>query len=254
MIPWYKESFGLAYLDLYAHRDDREAQKDIQTIVKLISPPEDEPLLDLGCGAGRHLCVLRDMGFSQLVGLDLSQELLDVAAKQLADPGIGDSDSRVQLIQADMRAIPQTDYFATVLSLFTSFGYFERDDENENVLAAVHRALKPGGTFLIDYMNRGHVIAHLVAYDEKVLTDRRIKNTRCLTADSRRVEKTTLVIRDGVEHQFHESVRLYSADEMVDMLEAVGFESIQRYGSLDGEEFTPTSPRLVIVARKGQAI
>jgi len=86
MIPWYKESFGLAYLDLYAHRDDNEAKKDIQTIVKLISPPEDQPLLDLGCGAGRHLCVLRDMGFSQLVGLDLSQELLDVAAKELTDP------------------------------------------------------------------------------------------------------------------------------------------------------------------------
>jgi len=254
MTPWYKKSFGLAYLDLYAHRDDNEAQKDIQRIVDLISPPEDEPLLDLGCGAGRHLCVLRDMGFSQLVGLDLSQELLDVAAKELTDPDMGDLDSRVQLIQADMRAIPQRDYFATVLSLFTSFGYFERDDENESVLAAVHKALKPGGTFLIDYMSRDHVIAHLVPYDEKVLGDQQIRNTRSLTADARRVEKTTSIVRGDVEHQFHESVRLYSADEMVDMLEAVGFESIQCYGSLNGEEFTPTSPRLVIVARKGQAI
>ena len=254
MIPWYKGAFGLAYLDLYAHRDDAEAQKDIRRIIELISPPADEPLLDLGCGAGRHLCALRDMGFSQLVGLDLSQELLDVAAQRLADPVTGDLDKRVQLIRADMRDIPQVGYFATVLSLFTSFGYFDEDDENKRVLAAAHRALKSDGTFLIDYMNRDHVIAHLVAYDEKVLGDRQIRNTRSLTANARRVEKTTVIVRGDVEHEFHESVRLYSADEMVDMLKEVGFERIQRYGSLEGEGFTPSSPHLILVARRGHSI
>jgi len=253
MTAWYEKSFGREYLELYTHRDADEARADIQAIVQLLSPPKDEPLLDLCCGACRHLLVLREMGFSQLVGLDLSEELLQVAAECLAD---GDTESGeiadcVRLVRADMRAIPYENYFATVLSLFTSFGYFERDEENQAVLEAVHRSLKPGGRFLMDYVNRDHVMAHLVEKDENVLPDRYVENVRCLTNDCRRVEKTTTVTTEsGAKRTFRESVRLYSEAEMVELLRAAGLVPLRSYGSLKGRDFGPESKRLVIVAEK----
>ncbi len=248
MIPWYKKSFGREYLELYAHRDVSEAQADIQAIVDLFSPPKDEPLLDLGCGAGRHLLSLRQMGFSQLVGLDLSGELLRVAARNLADP------NGVRLVRADMRAIPYRHYFATVLSLFTSFGYFDRDEENQAVFTAVYRSLRPGGTFLIDYMNRDYVISHLVERDDQTLPDRHVQSVRCLTDNCRRVEKTTTILtRTGARSEFHESVRLYSMAEMVAMLSTAGFIHIQCYGSLNGQGLEPESARLIMIGeRKGE--
>lgn len=253
MTPWYERSFGREYLELYAHRDAAEARADIKAIVRLLSPPKGEPLLDLCCGAGRHLCVLRDLGFGQLVGLDLSEELLHVAAGNLANAD-GNPEQipiHVQLVRSDMRAIPYANYFATILSLFTSFGYFETDEENQSVFLAVHRALRPGGRVLVDYLNRDYVVAHLVERDEKVFPGRHIQNVRCLIGDRRRVEKTiTVTTSTGGKRQFHESVRLYSEAEMVAMLRVAGFIDIHCYGSLDGQAYDPESKRLILVARR----
>lgn len=248
MNPWYVQSFGREYLALYPHRDEAEAKEDVQAIIDLIAPPREEPLLDLGCGAGRHLLALQEAGFRHLTGLDLSQELLEVAAERLASAGA----EGIELLHADMRHIPYVAHFATVLSLFTSFGYFEQDTENEAVLAEVSWALKPGGRFLIDYLNHHWVITHLLNHEKRVLDGRRLQIERRLTTDHRRVEKTTRVVKpDGREQAFHESVRMYTPDEIEGMLKEAGFTNVRRYGSLKGEPHRAESPRLILVAQKG---
>ena len=69
------------YLDLYPQRDADEALSDIRGLTELTTLNKDAPLLDLCCGAGRHLCSLHQLGFTQLSGLDLSGELLEVASE-----------------------------------------------------------------------------------------------------------------------------------------------------------------------------
>jgi len=248
VIPWYVRSFGRDYLDLYPHRDDAEALADVEAIVNLIDPPKEEPLLDLGCGAGRHLLALHNAGFRRIVGLDLSDELLQVAAERLAEAGAGG----IELVNADMCDIPYEGYFATVLSLFTSFGYFERDEEDAAVLAAVGASMRAGGQFLLDTLNRDWVMAHLVTEEEQKVAGRHLQIERRLTPDGRRVEKTTRVLEPGNhEKTYHESVRLYTATEIETMLEAEGFTNIRRFGSLEGEPHGSQSPRLILVAEKG---
>jgi ubiquinone/menaquinone biosynthesis C-methylase UbiE len=247
MRPWYVESFGREYLALYSHRNEAEARADIRAVMDLVALAKDEPLLDLGCGAGRHLLALYEAGFSHLVGLDLSQELLDVAAKRLAAAGV----EGIELVQADMREIPYVGHFATVLSLFTSFGYFEDDETDQAVLAAVNRALQPGGIFLIDTLNRDWVIAHLVPKEERTLSGRVLLIERRVSEDRRRVEKATRVIEEGGEERtFYESVRMYTGDELEEMLKDVRFANVQRYGSLRGEPHCSASKRLILVAEK----
>ena len=114
-MTWYEESFGEDYLALYPHRNVAEARADIASIVALIDPPAGEPLLDLCCGAGRHLQALHEAGFTDLTGVDLSQHLLDVARRRLDAAG----GSAIRLDRADMRELPYRDRFETILSLFT---------------------------------------------------------------------------------------------------------------------------------------
>ncbi len=244
MKAWYTESFGLDYLEIYAHRDEREAREDVANIVKLIDPPKNHLLLDLGCGAGRHLRAFRESGFRRLLGLDLSKDLLHVAEQALG--------SNAALICADMRQIPlESNSIATVVSLFTSFGYFQDDCDNAEVLVAVHRILRPEGTFLLDYMNRDWVLNNLVPQDECTLpSGRHILNIRQQSPDGRRVEKTVIVTEhDGSRRTFHESVRLYTPVELQRMLRNAGFTHLACYGSLKGEPFSSASQRLVIVAK-----
>ena len=250
MIPWYVKSFGRDYLDLYPHRDEAEAQADVEAIINLIAPTKDESLLDLGCGAGRHLLALHNAGFRRIVGLDLSDELLQVAAERLAEAGA----DGIELVNADMGHIPYTEYFATVLSLFTSFGYFERDEENAAVFAAVSASMRAGGQFLLDTLNRAWVMAHLVTEEEQKVAGRHLQIERRLTPDGRRVEKTIRVLKLGNhEKTYHESVRLYTPSEIETVLKAEGFTNIRRYGSLEGELHRPESLRLILVAEKGGA-
>ena len=243
MIPWYERSFGREYLDLYAHRDLAEARRDIEAITALINPHRDEPLLDLGCGAGRHLVALKEAGFTSLVGLDLSAELLEEAKSSLGDT--------VELVRTDMRQILFSSHFETVLSLFTTFGYFETDEENELVLTAVAGCLKVGGVFLMDYLNSTRVLKDLVPEDERMLGHKRVRHRRSVSPDGSRVEKETIITGSGDQKtQYHESVRLYSVYEVTQMLENTGFEVIRFYGSLQGEDFEADSKRLIATARK----
>lgn len=243
--PWYEKSFGSLYLQLYAHRSAEEAQKQIESMIKLIEPDTSGPALDLCCGAGRHLPALRSCGFTELVGIDLSEDLLAVARETTSS--LGD----VVIKQGDMREIPYTNHFSTVVSLFTSFGYFSDDEENYRVIDSIYRSLKTAGKFLMDYLNKDYVIANLVAEDRKESQGNHFHNRRWITDDGKRVEKETVVtMSTGEEHTFNESVRMYSDAEMLMMLERAGFTHSTIYGTLSGESLTSECDRMIICAQK----
>ena len=245
--PWYVKSFGAAYLELYAHRTDEEAFEQIKDMVALIKPDMDGPTLDLCCGAGRHLKALRRLGMKKLTGLDLSQELLSVAESELNN-GSGEI---VEIIQGDMRKIPRNNYFANIFSLFTSFGYFTDDTENAAVIDGIYSALKDGGKFLMDYLNREYVIAHLVPENIVEFNGYTAHNIRWITLDGKRVEKKTVVTMDnGEKHLFNESVRMYTETEMVSMCKKAGFREINVYGTAKADPLTSDSPRMIITTIK----
>ena len=247
MRPWYVTAFGRDYLALYPHRDEEEAAADIEAILALIDPPRDEPLLDLGCGAGRHLLALHNAGFRRLTGIDLSNNLLRVARQRLCEAG----SEEIELICCDMRRIAHQEHFATVLSLFTSFGYFATSEEDAQMLDAVFAALRPGGTFLLDTLHRQTTIDRLCPRERRTLGSLQVEIARSITSDGLRVEKETRVIEPGEEERvYHESVRMYSGDELRNLFAAAGFREIALHGSLAGAPFDETAQRTIAVGRK----
>jgi SAM-dependent methyltransferase len=147
-VAWYREWFGEEYLDLYAHRDRQEAERQADFVERRLGPEKPHAVLDLACGAGRHTDALRRRGY-RVLGVDLSVTLL---ARRPDLPRVA----------GDMRALPfAASSFDWVLNFFTSFGYFEEERENFRVLEEVVRMLAPGGRFLIDLMNAEPVIENL---------------------------------------------------------------------------------------------
>ncbi len=244
MTHWYEEAFGKDYLALYPHRDLAEARGDVAAIIDLIAPTKDEPLLDLCCGAGRHLQALHEQGFADLVGIDLSQQLLDVARRRLDAKGA----SKVRLVRSDMRRIPYRVHFETILSLFTSFGYFSETSADAAVLRAAYEALRPGGTFLMDTLNRPWTIAHLSPRSETSIEGADVTITREISPDGLRVEKEIRVEPKGdVPKIYRESVRMYTAEELRALCEGAGFSDVRFHGALDGRPCDADSPRTIVV-------
>jgi len=239
-VEWYKRWFGEEYLLVYEHRDDSEAAREVEAMRDIIGLCCDDRVLDLCCGAGRHDAIIADMG-TRVVGLDYSMPLLTIGA------GARKPGCRYPLfVRGDARRPPfRSRAFDVVLNLFTSFGYFT-DEENAGMLASMHRLLVPGGRFLIDYLNPPRVLATLVERSERTREGLKIVETRRYDAASRRVEKR-IDIHDGDrERTYLESVRLYSREEMLDMLAAAGLVVRNVLGSMHGTPYSETSDRMIL--------
>jgi SAM-dependent methyltransferase len=237
---WYTRWFGEEYLQIYPHRDEAEAQSAVSLVLRHAGTGPDARVLDLACGAGRHLREFRRNGV-RAIGLDLSHFLLLRAAA-----------SGAPLVRGDMRALPiGTATCDLVTNFFTSFGYFADAQEDLQVLHEVSRILRPGGAFAFDFLNADHVRGGLPSRDEKVVEGRSVVQVRSLTDDGRTVEKRIEILgpADPIPHIFYERVRLYSQAELTEMLAISGLRVLHRFGSYSGEPPGPDAQRVILIGR-----
>lgn len=248
--PWYEESFRADYLARYAHRSQAEAHTAVGTLAPYV-PFDGADVLDLACGAGRHIPALLDHGARRVVGLDLSADLLAAARAALAEPV---AQGRVRLVRGDMREIPLPDAAVdVVVSFFTSFGYFEAEGDDERVLGEVARVLRPGGRYVLDFFNASVTIAELVCEEEQRAADGTLHAVRrWYDSAARRLEKRVADVA-GVETR-RESVRAYRPAELVELAGRAGLAFERAFGHYDDAPFDEaTSRRYLAVFRRGNA-
>ena len=201
-MDWYKRWFGEEYLLVYEHRNIQEAEYEIQRIRDIVGLRGDENVLDLCCGPGRHDLAIAELGCS-VVGLDYSMPMLKIARDSVPV-----NSTYPLYVRGDARHVPFKDTaFDVVLNLFTSFGYFN-DEENEKLICTIGQLLKPGGRYLIDYLNPKQVIENLVEESSRIKEGMKIIEKRHYDETTHRIEKTIFLHWDDNTQTFHESVRL----------------------------------------------
>ena len=245
-MSWYEHSFGDDYKVVYRHRNWKQAAQEVSRMVGWLQLPEEARLLDVGCGMGRHALALHALGY-RVSGVDLSEALLREARDQ-------DQEQSVTWVQGDMRQLPFEDAsFDATVNLFTSFGYFDSEKDNEAVLRQLRRVLRPGGKFLIDYLNPVQVRRTLVPHSERVdeQTGWRIIEER--QVDEQWVRKhITIRLQDGGERHYDEQVRLYELDWFTSQLQAANLRVTELYGNYDGSRYNEQqSKRLIMVGEAG---
>ncbi len=201
-------------------------------------------MLDLGCGNGRHANELSQRGY-HVTCLDLSNVLLDLAKEKSA----GET-CCIRFVRADMRHIPFANAFDSVVSFFTTFGYFKTDAENLQTLKSIEAALKPGGSFFQDYMNKEYVVKNLVPLDSRQVNGFEIIQERHYNRAEERIEKKITLKENGEVREYFESVRLYTLEEMRDLLAKTSLRLEKTFGDFDGSSFSSESPRLLLVGKK----
>ena len=246
--PWYRRWFGEDYLALYAHRSEGEAERQVDASIALFdgAPGELSPLLDVACGSARHTRAFAARGVRS-VGLDLSAALLGRA--------LGERESvQHDLVRADMLHLPfRSGAFGAVVSFFTSIGYFERDEENAQVLREMARVLRPGGRLALDFFNPDVTIPALVAEEEQQLGERRVRIRRWFDESRRRIEKEIVFLDEADGARFRESVRAFRREELVDLLGAAGLPVEICADEREDGTIAPCgagSPRFLFVSRK----
>jgi SAM-dependent methyltransferase len=256
---WYAHTFDALYPLIYEHRTVEAAESEARFAAEVLKLSPGARVLDLACGAGRHMVHLARMG-CRVAGLDYSGQLLQAARETLGGRGA--------LVRADMRAIPFIETFDAVVNFFTSFGYFAERRENEQTVRECARALLPHGGFFIDYVNKRHVIEHIepeskrrvAAAPDSVLgkpqsgsDELEIDEQRWIDAESQRVNKAVTISQEGRRiHEVFESVQLYEPGEFTAMLERGGLEVEQLYGDYTGAPLNDALPRMIAVGRRAR--
>lgn len=246
MSEWFERSFGEDYLLVYKHRDMQGAKQEVHKMISWLNLEKGAAVLDLCCGMGRHSLALAEAGY-EVTGVDLSEVLLREALKN-------DVEQQIKFVKADMRSLPITGQFDAIVNLFSSFGYFEKDEEHLQVLLEIKRLLTPGGKFIIDFLNPSYTIANLVPESQRVDEGQLIQEKRSIEQGYVKKQITITDINyDGLhgkqpERHYLERIRLYTCEDFKSLLSKAGLTLETIYGGYNGEPYAAdNSKRMIMV-------
>ena len=146
--PVRKHFWQVAAPLLFPRERWKNAEQEVDSLLKLMELPEGASVLDLACGPGRHALEFTRRGF-HVTGVDRTQKYLAEARRRSKEAGL-----TVEWIEADMREFQRPGEFDAAVSLFTSFGYFEDPEDDKLAAMNMYRSLKPGGVLLIEMVGK----------------------------------------------------------------------------------------------------
>ncbi len=234
---WFSSWFDTPYYHiLYKERNDREAQLFMDNLTHYLNLPEKAKVLDLCCGKGRHAIYLNQLGFD-VIGADLSENSIAEASAF--------SNESLHFKDHDMREEFEEKYDA-IFNLFTSFGYFENDDDNLVTLKAIKNSLTDYGFAVIDFMNVHQVIDSLVPQEVKTVDgiDFHLKR---YVADGH-IFKEIDFEDQGKKYHFTEKVKALTLQDFEAMMEEAGIYLLDIFGDYKLKKFHKTeSERLIMI-------
>ena len=241
-MEWFEEWFDSPlYEKLYAYRDDAEAELLANNLESVLPLGEYHKILDLGCGRGRHSINMARRGY-KVTGIDLSEAAIQKAKKRSKNLGLD-----IEFLIGDMR-IPLERKFDAIINVFTSFGYFEDDDENVKVLSAMRYMLHPESKLVMDYLNANQVIRAYVPHERGKTDDISYEITRFIEQGTINKKMEFFLGEPSKKMVYKERVKLFDLNWFEKHMEEIGIRIIQTYGDYDfGEYNQMESPRLIII-------
>ena len=238
-IDWFNSPF---YHKLYFERDEKEAESFIHQLVRHLQPMAESRMLDVACGKGRHSKILAALGFD-VTGIDLAPTSIAWAKQSESE--------KLHFFIHDMRSLFYSNYFDYAFNFFTSFGYFNTRREHEAAVRTVSKSLKPGGFFMMDYLNVHYAEDHLVHDEVKEIngTVYEIHRWDDGTHFYKRITVTDPVLLKPAEYT--EKVAKFSLGDFTDMFSYQGLQVQEVFGDYQLTQYDiRKKPRLIIVARK----
>jgi SAM-dependent methyltransferase len=243
---WWEDLFNDDYLRANERLTEEQLLREVHFIEESLGIERGGAVLDLACGTGQHAIELARRGY-RVVAFDLSLPMLARAGDEAQE-----RNAQLNFVQGDMREMTFVEQFDGVYCWNTSFGFFE-EEKNALVVDRIHDALKSGGLFLLDVVNRDFIVPQSPSLawfegDGCVCMDEMVVDF----ITSRMRVKRTMMLDDGRSREIEFSIRVYSLHELGKMLHDHGFKVCEVSGRIatPGVFFGHESPRTIILAEK----
>jgi SAM-dependent methyltransferase len=234
---WYTTWFDTPYYHiLYKDRDDKEAHGFMNELTSFLSLNSKSHILDVACGRGRHAVYLNKIGYT-VTGIDLSESSIKYA-KQFEN-------NDLKFIRHDM-CKPLGEQFDAVFNLFTSFGYFEKEEENINAIKAMKANMKPEAYGVIDFLNINYTEKHLKSTEEKTIEGISFKIKKWI--EDGYLYKKINFTADGKKHEYTERLKCLDFNLFKTYLAEAGLRIKFIFGNYNLEAFKiEKSERLILI-------
>lgn len=237
---WFDSWFDTKYYHiLYKGRDYTEAERFINKLIAFLSPNKGSKFLDIACGKGRHSKYIHNKGYN-VVGFDLSEQSINYA-NTFKKEGL-------EFYTHDMRTDFKANYFDYALNLFTSFGYFQNKKDELKAIKSSANNLKPGGSIVIDFLNKKKVIADFIPFEIKEIEKIKFSITKKIIDN--KIIKRIEFKDNGEEYSFQESVKLLEKADFEWYLNKGGLKITNTFGNYNLDDHSDKSERLIIIAQK----
>jgi SAM-dependent methyltransferase len=222
------------------------AKEEVAQLLSLLRPLPSRPLtvLDVGCGIGRH-CVEFAREGHKVIGVDYSAYFLQQAKLRADTYGV-----QVDFRRTDMREMDFSAHCDLALSLYSSFGYFVRPEDDVRVLEKIYRSLKSGGKFVMEIGSK-ETIARSFSPLQRFAEDEHASFLHRIVVDGwEQLDLHWFIAQQEGYKKYRTRVRIYSGSELKALLKHVGFSQVQLFGNLSGAPFDAQATRLVMVGEK----
>lgn len=224
-----------------------------QTIGRIFKQNRVRTVLDLTCGTGSQVFWLDKHGY-EVVGSDINQKMLNIARSKSKKEGLN-----IKFIKGDMRTT-KAGRFDAVITIFNAIGHLTKRDFEKSI-KNIHENLNEGGLYVFDIFNLNYLL------DGDNITKLTIDGQREQDSVLRREIQYSTIDQKGILASYdtyfeqkgdrkpkvsyaHQTLQVYSADQLKDMLERHGFK-LQKKSCMDGTRFSDKkSERLLVVAKK----
>jgi cyclopropane fatty-acyl-phospholipid synthase-like methyltransferase len=245
---WTKDFFSAVALDSWRRAHSPEiTQAEVELIERALGLDEGpQRLLDVPCGDGRHAVELAKLGH-HITAVDRAPDNAARVSELATAAGV-----TLDFVLGDMRTLPERPAFDGAYCWGNSFGYFPRL-ETRRFTAGVAERLAPGARFIIDTATSAESLLVELERQSWVRVDEELVLLLECAYDARasRLDTTyTSVLRDRVVDRRTAHHYVFTSAEIVDMLEAAGFEVIELFGDLELSPFELGSERLLLVAQR----
>lgn len=233
-----------------ASRNHQFIDKSVNWIAGLL--PTDQPiaLLDLGCGPGLYTERFARLGY-QVTGIDISGRSLDYAEATAQRNHL-----LIDYHNMDYRNLSYEEAYDVITLIYCDFSVFSEEERNR-LLQRIYQALKPNGKFIVDvfstasyekdreshewsYYESGFWSSspHLCLYSHYLYDD-------CHT----RMDQHVILTDTSVEC-YNIWDHTFTTEELKVDLEGAGFQKVEFYGNVAGEDYHPDSELICAVATK----
>lgn len=238
---WFEEWFDSPYYHiLYKDRDNKEAQQFITNLITYLKPSKIDFFLDVACGKGRHSIFIDQLGY-QVDAFDLSENSIAIAKNQ--------ANKNIKFYVNDIRTPLKLNHYNFVLNLFTSFGYFEEESDNQLAINAMAKSLKQGGILVLDFMNCNKVVKKLEKQEIKRV-DNICFNISKSFNNGFILKNIDFVVKGNV-YSFQEKVKALNLNQFKHYFNTANLKIEGIFGDYCLNDFDEdNSERLIIVAKK----